>query len=54
MGQDKSTMLDYYAIGMATYPMTMSEYYSMEESKHSNKIHTDAGEEEENLQIEWW
>ena len=24
-------MLDYYAIGIATYPMTMAEYYSMQE-----------------------
>jgi len=30
-GQDKSTMIDFFAIGVATYPMTMAEYYSMQE-----------------------
>lgn len=32
MTQDKSTMLDYFALGVATYPMTMGEYYSMQEA----------------------
>ena len=31
LGQDKSTGLDFYAIGVAPYPMTMAEYYSMQE-----------------------
>jgi len=40
-------MLDYYAIGVATYPMTINEYYSMQEAQTSHKVHTDPGEEEE-------
>jgi C1A family cysteine protease len=31
LAQDKSTMLDFYAIGVAVYPMTMREYYIMQE-----------------------
>jgi len=27
LSQDRSTVLDYYAIGVATYPMTMADYY---------------------------
>ena len=29
LAQDKSTMLDFFAIGVSAYPMTMSEYYAM-------------------------
>lgn len=29
--QDKSSGLDFYAIGVAAYPMTMADYYSMQE-----------------------
>ena len=29
MMQDKSLQLDFYAIGLAVYPMTLSEYYEM-------------------------
>lgn len=39
-------MLDYYGIGVATYPMTMADYYSMQEALHSAKTHTDVGEED--------
>ncbi len=28
---DKSTMLDFYAIGTAVYPYTMADYYAMQE-----------------------
>ena len=35
MGQDKSTMLDYFALGVAVYPMTMGEYYAMQDAVHS-------------------
>lgn len=27
LSNDKSTMLDFFAIGIATYPMTMGEFY---------------------------
>jgi len=27
LAQDRSTGVDYYALGMAAYPMTMEEYY---------------------------
>lgn len=32
LAADKSTMLDYYAIGVAAYPLTMGEYYQMQEA----------------------
>jgi len=38
-------MLDYYGIGVATYPMTMGEYYSMQESM-SHASGSDEGEGE--------
>lgn len=31
MMQDKSLTLDFYAIGLAVYPMTLNEYYVMQE-----------------------
>jgi cathepsin B len=52
LGQDKSTMLDYYALGVAVYPMTMGEYYAMQDAMASNKVHSDVGEIEEVEEIE--
>ena len=34
LAQDKSTGLDFYAIGVAPYPMTMADYYQMQEQIH--------------------
>ena len=31
LASDKSTQLDFYAIGVAAYPYTMAEYYAMQE-----------------------
>jgi len=31
LASDKSTMLDFYAIGVAVYPYTMAEYYAMQD-----------------------
>lgn len=31
--QDKSTQIDFYAIGLAVYPITMAEYYQMQEEQ---------------------
>ncbi len=31
MASDKSTQLDFFAIGVAVYPYTMAEYYNMQE-----------------------
>ena len=31
LASDKSTQLDFYALGVAVYPYTMAEYYSMQE-----------------------
>lgn len=45
-------MLDYYAIGVAAYPMTMGEYYAMQDAMQSNKVHSDVGEIEEVEEIE--
>lgn len=28
-------MLDYYAIGVAAYPFTMADYYTMQETMHT-------------------
>ena len=56
--QDKSTMLDAYAIGVAIYPMTMGEYYSMQESMSSQSsegaagTNTLAGDEGETVNID--
>lgn len=36
LAQDKSTMLDFFAIGPATYPMNMKEYYDMQEMLHAS------------------
>ncbi len=33
LASDKSTMLDFYAIGVAVYPYTMAEYYAMQEAQ---------------------
>ena len=38
--QDKSTSIDSYAIGVSIYPMTMGEYYSMQESMDSQNADT--------------
>jgi aminopeptidase C len=48
LAQDKSTMIDFYAIGVATYPMTMADYYTMQETLHqsqSDKTSTNIGDE---------
>ena len=45
MGQDKSTGLDYFAIGVAAYPMTMAEYYQMQDSLHATQMNKDIGGE---------
>ena len=29
--QDRSTQVDFYALGLAAYPMTMEQYYMMQE-----------------------
>ena len=31
LASDKSTQLDFFAIGVAAYPYTMAEYYTMQE-----------------------
>jgi hypothetical protein len=41
-------MIDFYAIGVATYPMTMADYYTMQETLHqsqSDKTSTNIGDE---------
>lgn len=50
MAQDKSTMLDYFALGLATYPMTMGEYYSMQEAY--NQAQTQTGEATEHIDLD--
>lgn len=37
LAQDKSTMLDFFAIGVAVYPMTMHEYYTMQSSMNTQR-----------------
>jgi hypothetical protein len=49
-------MIDAYAIGVAIYPMTMGEYYSMQESMSNQNVEpTDAnaisGDEGETVEI---
>ena len=41
---------------MAAYPMTMGEYYSMQDAMASNKVHSDVGESDdgvEEIEIQW-
>lgn len=45
--QDKSTMLDYYGIGVAIYPMTMADYYSMQESMNTQTTQQDTTNKQE-------
>ena len=46
MMQDKSMQLDFYALGLAVYPMTLSEYYVMQEQamKQADEIGAKAEE----------
>lgn len=46
--QDKSIGLDYYALGLSTYPMTMAELYTMQE----NQMKMDQMKEEEGVNID--
>lgn len=49
LASDKSTQLDFYAIGVAAYPYTMAEYYSMQEEmqKRASSTSQDATEEQD-------
>jgi len=37
LASDKSTQLDFYAIGAAVYPYTMQQYYMMQEEMQSKE-----------------
>lgn len=50
LASDKSTQLDFYAIGVAAYPYTMAEYYTMQEEmqkRGSNSQTTDSSSSDE-------
>lgn len=40
LASDKSTMLDFYAIGVAVYPYTMAEYYAMQDQMAAQQQQT--------------
>ena len=40
LASDKSTQLDFYALGVAAYPYTMAEYYQMEEMRQKQSSQT--------------
>lgn len=52
MAQDKSTQIDYFALGVATYPMTMGQYYEMQESLQQTQVNTNIGEDEQKIDID--
>lgn len=46
LSSDKSTNLDFYAIGVSIYPYTMADYYTMQELQQKQTQETPAGEEQ--------
>lgn len=52
LAQDKSTGLDFYAIGVAPYPMTMGEYYAMQEQIQYTQAQIPTGEAEEQVDLD--
>jgi len=45
------TMLDYYAIGFATYPYTMADYYAQQEAQAQQQMQTEFMMDEENDEL---
>ena len=43
LSTDKSSQLDFFAIGVAVYPYTMAEYYTMNEEMQKNAAKTPTG-----------
>lgn len=52
LANDKSTGLDFYAIGVAPYPMTMGEYYAMQEQMSYNQAQQPTEEEEVSVDLD--
>ena len=54
LASDKSTGLDYYAMGVAVYPYTLAEYYAMQDQMQRGKEETGKveGGEEINLDLD--
>jgi len=45
LASDKSTQLDFYALGVAVYPYTMQQYYSYQEQLQRRETEPDVDAE---------
>lgn len=54
LAQDKSTQVDFFAIGVSSYPMTMAEFYSMQEDLQNGEAmgEGDEGIAEEEIDLD--
>lgn len=50
LASDKSTMLDFFAVGIAAYPYTMAEYYAMQDQMSAQP--TQGGEDDSTVDLD--
>ncbi len=52
LASDKSTQLDFYALGVAAYPYTMAEYYTMQEEMQKRGSNSQTGSSSDDQDID--
>ena len=52
LASDKSTQLDFFAIGVAAYPYTMAEYYTMQEQMNKRDQQNENVESEQEFDLD--